>query len=61
MQNTTDTDRTDLAAMFEADFGETVAKICEAVTDLYGPCGAQMLARAINAALNTTTTTGAPA
>lgn len=61
MQDPTDIDPVDLSAMFQADFGETVVKICEAVTDLYGPGGAQLLAAAVDTAINTTTTTGAPA
>jgi hypothetical protein len=41
----------ELTAMFQADFGETVAKLCEAVRDMYGDGGAQMLADTVEAAL----------
>ena len=50
MQRTVDDNSPDLTAMFQADFGETVQKICEAVTNVYGEGGAQMLTNAVDAA-----------
>ena len=51
MQDTPETDSSEKAAMFQADFGETVQKICEAVRDVYGDGGARLLTDAIDEAL----------
>jgi hypothetical protein len=51
VHDTAGPDGGELAAMFQADFGETVAKLCEAVRDLYGDGGARMLADTVEATL----------
>jgi hypothetical protein len=53
VNDTAETERSAQAAMFQADFGETVQKICEAVRDVYGDGGARLLADAIDKALRT--------